>query len=381
MTASRLHVHALVDSLGFGGAELLVADFARVADAAGIELSVAALRDGDVSAAGTRLRAAGVEPVVVPVRSLWRGSDVRRVRAHLERVRPDILHTHLGYADVLGGRAARGLGLPSVSTIHADWWGGSSRERVKARVMALARRRCAERVIAVSDSARRIYLERGWDTPERVVVVRNGIAAEPQPGSGGALRAELGIAPEETLAVMVSRLGPEKAHDVAIDAVAIARGRLPGLRLLIVGDGELRGEVERRAAASLGDAAIMAGHRDDVMRVLDAADLLLHPSRYDAFPTVLLEAMAASVPVLATATGGIVEIVDPGETGILVEAPPSAGAVARELERLAGDAGLRRRLAEAGRARFLTDFQADAWAARTRSVYDEVLAARYRERP
>ena len=69
----------------------------------------------------------------MPVRSLWRRSDVRRVSEHLEAIRPDLLHTHLGYADVLGGLAARGLTLPSVSTIHADWWGDSNRDRVKAR--------------------------------------------------------------------------------------------------------------------------------------------------------------------------------------------------------------------------------------------------------
>jgi glycosyltransferase involved in cell wall biosynthesis len=372
--ARPLRVHALVDSLGFGGAELLVADFARVAPAAGIELSVGALREGELSPAAARLQAVGIEPVVVPVRSLWRRSDVRRLRRHLEEVQPDLLHTHLGYADVLGGLAARGIGLPAVSTIHADWWGGPARERVKARLMALARRRCARRVIAVSESARRVYLAHGWDTPERVVVLRNGIAAEPRPGSGAAVREELGIGAGETVAVMVSRLGREKGHDVAIDAVAIARRSVPGLRLLIVGDGELRAEVERRAA-SLGGAAVVTGHRDDVMQVLDAADLLLHPSRHDAFPTVLLEAMAASVPVLATATGGIVEIVTPGETGVLVDAPPRAEAVARELERLVGDPALRHRLAAAGRARFRADFRAEAWAARTRVVYDEVLAA------
>ena len=371
--ARPLRVHALVDSLGFGGAELLVADFARVAPGAGIELSVGALHEGDVSAAAARLQAAGIEPTVVPVRSLWRRSDVRRVREHLEAVRPDLLHTHLGYADVLGGLAARGIGLPSVSTIHADWWGGSGRERAKARLMALARRRCAKRVIAVSESARNIYLGRGWDSPDRVVVVRNGITAEPRPGAGRAVRAELGIGLDEPLAVMVSRLGPEKAHDVAIDAVALARRHLPKLRLLIVGDGELRQEVQSRAAA-LGGAAIVAGHRGDVMEVLDAADLLLHPSRFDAFPTALLEAMAASVPILATATGGIVEIVDAEETAILVDAPPRAEDVARELKRLIGDPELRRRLAAAGRERFLASFQAEAWAARTRLVYDEVLA-------
>lgn len=368
-----LHVHVFVDSLGAGGAELLVADFARVAPQAGIRLTVGALRGERDSPAAVRLRATGVEPELVPVSSLLRRADARRVRDHVERLAPDIVHTHLGYADVLAGRAARALGIPAVSTIHADWWGGSLRERVRHRVMAAVRRRCAVRVIAVSESAKAVYLGHGWDCQERLVVVRNGIAAEPRPGSGPAVRAELGLAPGDFVAAMVSRLGPEKAHDVAIDAVTNLRSRHPELRLLIVGDGDLRGELERRAATS-GGGVIVAGHRDDVMEVLDAADLLLHPSRFDAFPTALLEAMTASVPVLGTATGGIVEMVDDRVTGMLVPAPPIAGEVAEALERLIADTDLRNRLATAGHDRFEREFGAAGWAARTRAVYDEVLA-------
>ena len=201
--------------------------------------------------------------------------------------------------------------------------------------MALARRHCAARVIAVSEAARRIYLERRWDRPERVVVVRNGVAAEPAARLGRRAACRVGIAPDEVLVAMVSRLGAEKGHDVALAAVALARRRYPGLRLVIVGDGDQRGQIQR-AAATLDGAVIVTGYRDDVMEVLDAADLLLHPSRFDAFPTALLEAMAASVPVLASATGGIVEIVADGETGDSRRSAPggaSRGARARAPDR------------------------------------------------
>jgi glycosyltransferase involved in cell wall biosynthesis len=117
----------------------------------------------------------------------------------------------------------------------------------------------------------------------------------------------------------------------------------------------------------------MAGHRDDVMDVLDAVDVVVHPTHADAFPTALLEAMAASVPTVATAVGGIPEIVDAGVTGILIGDPPSVFRLAEALEPLLGDAQWRREMGAAGRARFEERFSADRWAERLRALYDEAL--------
>ncbi len=368
-----VRVHALVDTLGAGGAELLAADFASVAPGAGIEFSVGALRGDRDSPAAKRLLAVGLEPEVVEVNSLMGRIDRRRVRDHVKAVAPDLLHTHLGYADMMGGAAARRLGIPTVSTIHADWWGGPLAERVKVALMARSRRRCAARVIAVSEAARRAYLDRGWDRPERVVVLRNGSALKPAPGAGRAVRDELGVGLHDLMVTMVSRLGPEKAHDVAITAVARLRGRYPRLRLVIAGDGECRDEIERAAAAA-GDAVVVAGHRDDVAELLDASDVLLHPSRFDAFPTALLEAMAASVPVVASAVGGISEIVEDGRTGVLVAPPPEPERLAGALAPLLTDPARRAELGREGRRRLERDFDPRTWAYRTRAVYDEVLA-------
>jgi glycosyltransferase involved in cell wall biosynthesis len=126
-------------------------------------------------------------------------------------------------------------------------------------------------------------------------------------------------------------------------------------------------------AAPLGDVVVLTGYRDDVMELLDATDVLIHPSRTEAFPTALLEAMAARVPVVATAVGGIPEIVADDQTGLLVGAPPDAGRFADAVLTLAADADLRRRLGEAGRRRFEDEFTAERWAHRVRAQYDAVL--------
>jgi glycosyltransferase involved in cell wall biosynthesis len=371
----RIRVHALIDLLDVGGAELMLAEFAAVAGHGGIELSVGYLKDVGGGHAAARLRAAGIEPHCAAIGPHLGPAAFRAVRRQLEELRPQLVHTHLGYADLIGGPAAGSLRIPVVSTLHSHEWAGDLRARAKLRAMSLARRVTAERIIAVSEGARAAYLATGADRPERVVVVRNGIAGAARPGAGRALRAELGIGTEELVVAMVSSLRTEKAHDVAFAAIAALIERFPALRLLVVGDGPLRCEVAS-AASSLGDRALLTGHRDDVMAVLDATDVLLHPSRHDALPTTIIEAMACSVPVVATGVGGIPELVSDGVSGVLVGAPPVASVLAGELATLLRDPARRRELAAAARERFEREFTAAAWVRRVRAVYDAVLAAR-----
>ncbi|MBX5441180.1 MAG: glycosyltransferase [Solirubrobacteraceae bacterium] len=372
-TGRPLRVHVLIDSLNWGGAETLLADFAAGAPAAGLEVSVGYLQDVNGSPSAARLRGAGVEPQLVGVRRLLDAESVLRVRRHLAAVRPDVVHTHLGAADVHGTLAARSLRLPVVSTIHlvGGEGGDGARGRARDRVMALARRR-SRRVIAVSDAARRAYLDGGWDDPSHVVTVHNGIAVRPLRATREQTRAALGVAPGAPLVVLVSVLRAGKGHEVAAEAVGRLRARFPGLRLLVAGDGPDRDAVAR-ALAPLGDAALALGFRDDALELIAAADVLVLPTRMDAFPTALLEAAAVGVPVVATRVGGIPEIVDDGVTGLLVDPPPRADAVAAALGALLADPQRRARMGAAARERFATRFTAESWARRCRAVYDAVL--------
>jgi glycosyltransferase involved in cell wall biosynthesis len=379
--ATPLRVHTLIDSLSWGGAETLLGDLAVGAPTAGIELSVGYLREVNGSPAAAALRRHGVEPQLVPVRRMLDPLGLAALRRHLRGLDVDIVHTHLGLADVLGTLAARSLSLPAVSTIHllagqltgtSDW---TRRARARMRLAALVRRRGGARVIAVSEAAREAYLQRGWDLPRRVVTVHNGIAREVRAGAGAEVRAELGIAPDELVVSTVTVLRHGKGHDVAIAAVGELLARFPKLRLVMLGDGSAREQI-RRLAEPLGDAAIFTGHHGDPLAVLAATDVLLHPTLMDAFPTALLEAAATRVPVIATNVGGVPEIVQDGQTGVLLDYPPSASELAAELARLLQDPLLRRRLGERAEQLFLEHFTAAQWAARLRAVYDEVLRER-----
>jgi glycosyltransferase involved in cell wall biosynthesis len=376
-TPRALRVHTLIDSLTWGGAESLLADLAAAAPSAGVQMSVGYLQDVEGSPSARRLRAAGVEPVLLGTGRLTDPRSLRAVRAHLRAVAPDVLHTHLDTADVLGGLAARALRIPSVCTIHLAATAVSAspgaRGAARARLVDAVRRRTARRVIAVSDAARTAYLHRTGAAPEQVVTVHNGIAAPARRRSPAEVRAQLGIAPDAVVVAMVSVLRAAKGHEVATGALARLAGDHPGVVLLLIGDGPARAHVEA-LAAPLGDRAILAGHRDDVPDLLAAADVLVHPTHMDAFPTVLLEAAAAGLPVVATRVGGVPEIVQDGLTGTLVAPPPDAAAFAAALAPLLVDAGARQRAGAAARERFAAEFGADRWAARLRGIYDAVRA-------
>ncbi len=369
---TSLRVAAVIDGLGWGGAEMLLTDFAVGCATQDVDLTVAYLKNKDDNAAADRLRGVGITPVPLGIRLMRQPSAVPILRRHLARVRPDVVHTHLGYSDLLAGAAARSLGVPSVSTLHVTRWDGRGRERVKLSMIAAGRRRFAHRVITVSDAARRAYLATGSDRQDRVVTVHNGVAGDARPGAGVRIRRELGLHDDDVVLAMVAVLRPGKGHDRALEAVAQLRRANPHVRLVILGSGPSEAEIAE-LARPLGDGVLLTGHRDDVLDVLDATDVLVHPTEADAFPTALLEAMAARVPVVATAVGGIPEIVEDGLSGVLLDALPTTADLATALHGLITDAARRHALGTAGRLRFEREFTAARWAERTRAVYEQAL--------
>ena len=372
---AEVDVLAVIDHLALGGAEMLLGQFAAAAPQAGIKLRVSCLEERDGNPAAESLRSAGIEPFNLNVSGRPGSRHLHAMRRHIRALRPDVVHTHLGTADFVGGLAARSLGVPAVSTIHAIKRPQVGTARAKDVVFSLTQRCCAARVIVVSDSARRAYLNHNRYMDRRVVRIYNGIDLELTPGAGAAVRRELGVGTDELLVGMVSALRPEKGHDIAIEAVARLRAQFPHLRLLIAGQGPRAAELAS-LAAPLGNTVVLAGRRTDVASVFDALDVCIHPSLLDAFPTTLIEALAASVPVLATAVGGIPEIIDNGVTGVLVPAPPSADTLARELGALLADGKRRSELAAGGRRAYVERFTARPWAEATRGLYDDVLAER-----
>lgn len=375
MTDSRqpLTVVHVIHSLGAGGAESVLVELARSAPATGVRMVVIGLSDADDDRNAHRLADAGAT-----VYQLHAGrydlTAVRRVAAIVRRERGDVVHTHLKHADLVGGLAARMVGVPAVSTLHViESAPTSPLHAARVRAAVLGRSALAARVIALSTAQREWYASLAASAP--MMVIPNGVR-EPAPTRDRAdVRRELGVDERAVLALTVSLMRPEKGHAVALDAVR----RLPAdspVVLALAGDGPLLDQV--RAEVSADDAlrrrVRVLGFRPDVDDLLAACDLVVHPSHEDALPTSLISALASGRPIVATRVGGIPDIVGEGDDSAGVLVPPAdPDALATAVATLAADPGRRGDLGRAGRTRYERTFSATVWAESLRGAYDQVL--------
>jgi glycosyltransferase involved in cell wall biosynthesis len=372
-----LRVCHLIHSLGSGGAEHVLVDLAKVSRRAGMDVSVVSMMRAEGARHAEELRA-----LEVPVRSLglasrWDPRALRRGVAVTDELQPDIVHTHLKHADLVGAHVASRLGVPLVSTLHLIEDGPTPVGRMKRRLAATVRRRHAALTIAVSDALRQWYIAEFGVPASSVLTVRNGVsaAATISAAQRTALRSELGVRADALLAVFVGLMRPGKGHDALLDAVE----RTPediNVRYVLAGDGPLRAVLAARVRRSsrLARSVVFAGFREDVGALLQAADLLIHPSRFDALPTAVIHGLAAGLPIVASNVGGIPEIVTP-DVGLLVR-PEDDRSLAKAITTMARDSGMRARMGAAARRRFDQEFAAEAWAARLHTQYQTVLARR-----
>jgi glycosyltransferase involved in cell wall biosynthesis len=226
---------------------------------------------------------------------------------------------------------------------------------------------CAHTVVANSRAARdRLLAERV--PPQKIAVVANGLQFDRV-----VPRVER---PRLRRVVVVANLRREKGHDVLIDAAPDVLRRFPDAGFEVVGSGpELQSLVARAEARGVLHAFTFLGHCDDVPGRLAAADIFVLPSRSEAFPNAVLEAMAAGMPIVTSAAGGMLELVDDGRTGLLAPVGDAA-ALAERIVRLMGDATLAARLAAAAREEALARYSFDRMVAAFERIYLHQLIRR-----
>lgn len=361
----------LIDSLNVGGAERLVIPFAaHTRD----ELFVAALSSSGENLVEQELRRRGVNVLNLGARNLRDRDAFRRLADFVREQRIDLVHAHLTYSAIWAALLSRRTGVPSVASLHVSPWAtralessalGRFKITIKDRLLRFVLNRWSSAAILVSAGLAATY--RGLKRPR---VVHNGIEVDRFLRNRAETRAQLerefDIPAGAKLAVTVSVLRAAKGVEVLLDAVE----RLPGVYFLIVGDGPKRAEWQALALSNqTAERVRWAGYRHDVETILAGCDLFVHPSLDDAFPTVLLEAMAAGLPVVASRVGGIPEIVEDGVTGILVP-PGDAAALANAI----GSEALPN-MSVAARERAARLFSTEAWIGRLDAVYREALAS------
>jgi glycosyltransferase involved in cell wall biosynthesis len=357
---------------GFGGAEIIAFEIARRLDRARFRSFVCVthsppqhLREQAEATFG-ELRASGVTVLALDRRS-WR--DVRPWRelySLMRRERIEIVHTHMLRASAPGTVLARLSGVPVVIA-HEQTWSFEGRwlRRFVDRCVIAA---LSNRFVAVSELDRSRMIERERIPSAKVVVVNNAVPELP-PLRGNDVRAELGVHPDAPLVGALARLEPQKGLEVLVAAARLLRDDIPELRVAVFGEGSERERLRRMIASeSLDDTVLLPGPRHDVRDVLAALDVAVLSSHFEGWPLALMEYMAAECAIVATAVGGVPDLIDDGVHGLL-SPPGDPHAFAAAVRRLLDDRPLAHRLGAAARRRQETDFGVDAMVQRIERLY------------
>ena len=376
----------LIDSLCMGGAERLAQEFATAIDPARLQVELVALREG-----GGMLQT-NCPQHVIGARNLRDRAAFERLCHLLRRQGAQVLHTHLRYAHLWGGLAARRIGIPWVSTLHvlpqpAD----TARERVLAALERIQLNRSCARVLAVSQAQAEAWRHAGLDTP-RLQVLPNGVALQPYllPAERNAERARLGLPIGATIFLTVAVVRELKGWRDLLRAVPAICASHPDSHFVWVGAGPEFADLQHEVVArGLSGVVHLPGQRDDVPRWLQTADVFLFPSHEEALPTALLEAMGAGLPVVASRLPAVEEVLrDPGRTIdhtiartiARTIAPGDAEGLAREALQLAASPAVRQHEGEILRQRVVEHYGTHAWVNRLISTYHELLTEPNRRR-
>ncbi|HEX8122771.1 MAG TPA: glycosyltransferase family 4 protein [Solirubrobacteraceae bacterium] len=349
-----MRILLIIDSLSVGGAERHLVDLARRLRDRGDSVVVACSVGGP---GADELEAAGVSVEVLCRRVVKRRLSVAwawRLRRLVTRFDPDVVHAHLHAASWATALALVGSQRRLVMTDQTE---GPWRGPLAGAISTWAYAR-ADRVIAVSEAIARRLADYGVPR-EKISVVRNTVVpADP-----------VERAAEGRTVGVIARLVPEKGIEDFVDAMAALRGEDGTTRAVIVGDGPLRGALERRCASLGLDGSIAFwGERGDARSLLREFDVLAVPSRAEGTPLTILEAMWAGVPIVATTAGGIPEQIRDGREALLVS-PGDVAGLRAALRRVLEDRELAGRLAANARRRAATAFSPDAMVDAILAVY------------
>ncbi|MCI0463519.1 MAG: glycosyltransferase [Gemmataceae bacterium] len=298
----------------------------------------------------------------------------REVARELRRLRADVVCCSGYKPDLIGWLAGRQAGVPVVSISHG-WTAATLKVRFYEALDRLVLR-WLDAVVCVSEG-QAVKVRQTGVPPERAVVIRNAIDpdafAHPDPAARKELDALFGRPPHRIVGA-AGRLSPEKGFDQLIDAVALVTRTAPDVGFVLFGDGPLREALARRIVESgLAGRFVLAGFRADVGRFLPHLDVGVLSSFTEGLPVILLETMAAGVPVVSTAVGGTPEVIEDGVSGYLVP-PGSPEALAQRILDMLADEAMRLEMGQRGQQRVRAEFTFAAQSVQYQRLFERLVA-------
>lgn len=346
-----------------------------------VSISGAGAYDVAASAAGARIRSLGSAPPPdssIPARMVRRVTKLIRFAAIARAARYDIVDAWLYPADVMAALLRDVTGTPIVVAGRrnlGDFHGELG--TLELRIAALANRR-VDAVVANSAAVAEDTIRRGQVDPAKVHVIRNGVEliAPLSHAERASARARFGAGDSDVLIGCIANYRPIKRLDMVIDAFALIAADDPGLRLVLVGEGPQRPELEGQIdALGLRQRIRLHGAELDPRPLYGAFDMVVQGSRSEGLPNAMLEAAAAGRPIVATGAGGTAEIVIDGGTGLLVPAE-DIGALAAAMRQLAADPALRERFGAAAREHVAVTFGMGRYVTEFADLYLGLAAAK-----
>ncbi len=366
--------HVAMGDLWAGAEVQLLALMKYLIRLPGFEWTVILFNEGKMA---DELRKLPVSLTVIPEKDHSAITLAYRLAKKFQQVRPDIVHSHKYKDSILGSIVARCLHVPHVvRVVHGmpEPFKGLKNLKMAGYTLAdrFVTRWFVDKVVAVSSDIEKLLAQiYGAD---RVVCIHNGIDLEAIHVTTQRSEQRKGwqIDDKAILIGTVGRLVPVKGHAILIEALGILHKSNPNVRLLLIGDGPLRGHLEAVVKRlGLEQAVIFAGHQAQAYDFINMMDIFVLPSLHEGIPMVLLEALALERPVIASRVGGIPEVVSHGTSGILVN-PVNPEELAAGLKGLIQDRKKAEELGNAGRCRVEQEFDASLMAARTAAVYQSL---------
>lgn len=341
--------------------------------AGGAEIAVVMMHEpkNPVPEFSSRLERHGIDVFRVKIGCDLSLSALLKVVRILKSEKPDIVHTHLIHGDLYGTLAAKMAGIEKiVSSKHND---DRFRRRLLLKQLNRYLNRKARRIIVISEALKNFTIRHERIDPEKVAVIHYGLKDFEQSLNDKNLREKLGYKKEDIVFGIIARLIEQKGHRYLLEAFRAVGNKHRQARLLIVGDGELREELERLTHdLGLDRQVRFLGRREDTADIYHALDVFVHPSLWEGFGLVFLEAMSFSLPIIAAKVSAIPELVQDGETGLLVP-PENIPQLVKAMTWMIEHPKERKRMGTRGRQRLLTDFGHEKMVAKTMSLYEKML--------